>query len=209
MTKQMNDVIPAETKRRTLDRLNEEVRGCTRCRLAATRNHALCGEGNLDARLLLVALAPGAKEDLSNHMFIGPSGDVLDRLLGAAGISRKTLYMTNLIKCLLPKNRRPKMAEIEACSPFVEREIAIVRPRVVVPLGYYATRTILKAYHANPPPARREFRPLYASLIASEGQAIFPLPHPSFLLYSPALEPETAEMYKGLAALLRDFPVIP
>jgi len=201
MAKQIDNVMPAETKRRALDRLNEEVRGCTRCRLATTRAHALCGEGDLDARLLLVALSPGTKEDLSNQMFIGPSGDVLDRLLKAAGISRKTLYITNLIKCLLPKNRRPKMDEIEACSPFVEREIRIVRPRVVVPLGYYATRTILTHYHADPPAARKDFQPLYASLIVSEGQAIFPLPHPSFLLYSPAFEPETTEQYKKLATL--------
>ncbi|MBN2398153.1 MAG: uracil-DNA glycosylase [Deltaproteobacteria bacterium] len=205
----MDDVSPAGTKREAIDRLNEEVRSCTRCRLAATRTHALCGEGSLDARLLLVALAPGAREDLSDAMFVGPSGPVLDRLLGAAGISRETIYMTNLIKCLLPKNRRPKMAEIEACRPFVEREIAIVRPRVVVPLGYYATRTVLTAYRADPPPARRDFRPLYASLIVSDDQAIFPLPHPSFLLYSPALEPGTAEMYSGLAPLIRDAPVVP
>jgi len=205
----MDDVIPAGAKRGAIDRLNGEVRTCTRCRLAATRTHALCGEGSLDARLLLVALAPGTSEDVSNKMFIGPSGPVLDRLLGAAGISRETVYMTNLIKCLLPKNRRPKMAEIEACSPFVQREIAIVRPRVVVPLGYYATRTVLTAYRADPPPAREDFRSLYATLIVSDGQAIFPLPHPSFLLYSPDLEAETAEMYRGLASLAGDAPVVP
>jgi DNA polymerase len=200
----MVDVSPAETKREAIDRLNEEVRTCTRCRLATTRTHALCGEGTLDAHLLLVALSPGTKEDLSNRMFVGPSGPVLDRLLGAAGISRETIYMTNLIKCLLPKNRRPKMDEIEACYPFVEREIAIIRPRVVVPLGYYSTRAVLTHYHADPPPAREDFRPLYASLIVSEGQAIFPLPHPSFLLYSPASEADTADQYKKLATLCNE-----
>jgi len=195
-------VTSTETKKQALDRLNREVSTCTRCRLAATRTHALCGEGDLDARLLLVALSPGTKEDLSDRMFIGPSGPVFDRLLGAAGITRDQIYMTNLIKCLLPKNRRPKMAEIEACSPFVEREIRTICPRVVVPLGYYATRTILTRYHADPPPAREDFRPLYASLIVADGQAIFPLPHPSFLLYRPAFEHETAEMYRKLASLL-------
>ncbi len=194
--------MSTDTKSEAIDRLNEEIRTCARCRLAATRTRSLCGEGTLNARLLLVALSPGTKEDLAGRMFIGPSGPVLDRLLGAADITRDRIYMTNLIKCLLPKNRRPKMAEIEACRPFVEREIAIVRPRVVVPLGYYATRTILTIYNADPPAAREDFRPLYASLIVSEGQAIFPLPHPSFLLYSPSHEPETAEQYKKLAALL-------
>jgi len=194
--------MSTDTKGKTIDRLNEEIRTCARCRLAATRTHPLCGEGTLDARLLLVALSPGTKEDMSGRMFIGPSGPVLDRLLGAADLTRDLIYMTNLIKCLLPKNRRPKMAEIEACRPFVEREIAIVRPRVVVPLGYYATRTILTIYNADPPPAREDFRPLYATRIVSNGQVIFPLPHPSFLLYSPSHEPETAEMYKKLATVL-------
>ncbi len=191
-----------EMKRQAMDRLNDEVRACARCCLAATRNHALCGEGTLDAALLVVALSPGAREDVDDTMFVGPSGPVLDRLLGAAGITRDQVYMTNLIKCLLPKNRRPKMIEIETCYPFVKREIEIIRPSVIVPLGYYATRTILTAYHANPPAARVDFRPLYASLIVSDGQTIFPLPHPSFLLYSPHFEPETAEQYKKLNNLL-------
>jgi len=189
-------------KRQAMDQLNGEVQSCARCRLAATRTHVLCGEGNLDTRMLLVALSPGAREDASNKMFIGPSGPILDRLLGAAGITRDQIYMTNLIKCLLPKNRRPKLVEIETCYSFVKREIEIVRPSVVVPLGYYATRTILTAYHANPPAARDGFRPLYATLIVSDGQAIFPLPHPSFLLYSPNLELDTTKMYCKLQTLL-------
>ena len=198
----MSDVTATEMKRQAMDQLNGEVRSCARCRLAATRTHVLCGEGNLDTRMLLVALSPGAREDASNKMFIGPSGPILDRLLGAAGITRNQIYMTNVIKCLLPKNRRPKLVEIETCYSFVKREIEIVRPSVVVPLGYYATRTILTAYHANPPAARDDFRPLYATLIVSDGQAIFPLPHPSFLLYSPNLELDTTKMYGKLQTLL-------
>jgi len=194
--------MATEMKRQAMDQLNGEVRSCARCRLAATRTHALCGEGTLDAELLLVALSPGARENVADRMFVGPSGPVLDRLLGAARITRDRIYMTNLIKCLLPKNRRPKLVEIETCYPFVKREIEIVRPSVVVPLGYYATRTILAAYHTNPPAARDDFRPLYANLIVSDGQAIFPLPHPSFLLYSPHFEPDTAEQYKKWNELL-------
>ncbi len=90
--------MATEMKRQAMDQLNGEVQSCARCRLAATRTNALRGEGTLDAELLLVAFSPGARENVADRMFVGPSG-VLDRLLGAAGITRDRIYMTNLIKC--------------------------------------------------------------------------------------------------------------
>ncbi|MBN2283249.1 MAG: uracil-DNA glycosylase [Deltaproteobacteria bacterium] len=187
-----------------MEKLNEDVRACEGCRLFLTRTHPLYGEGNLNARLLLVALSPGSAEDLLGRMFIGPSGRVLDQLLNVAGVHRDSIYMTNLIKCMLPKNRRPKMEEIESCRHFLEEEIAIIHPGVIVPLGYYATRTILTKYHADPPSARKDYPGLYGTLIFSDGQKIFPVPHPATLLYNPAFEPGTAELYKQLSVLSRD-----
>lgn len=105
-----------------MKRLNDEIRCCTRCRLSQTRHNSLCGEGSLETRLLLIAQAPGKKEDLEGRMFIGPSGKVLDELLDAAGVKRDEIYMTNLVKCLLPKFRRPREDEIAACSAYLEEE---------------------------------------------------------------------------------------
>jgi DNA polymerase len=82
--------------------VNAEIKRCSRCRLSETRIHALCGEGNLSAKLMLIAQAPGENEDRSGTMFIGPSGKVLDELLKMNDIDRKNIYMTNLIKCMLP-----------------------------------------------------------------------------------------------------------
>lgn len=87
--------------------LNAEIRTCRRCRLAKSRINALCGEGDLHAELMLIAQAPGEKEDREGKMFISPSGRVLDELLAGVGIQREKIYMTNLIKCMLPKNRKP------------------------------------------------------------------------------------------------------
>jgi uracil-DNA glycosylase family 4 len=161
---------------------------------------------------MLVALSPGEKEDDENHMFIGPSGQMLNKLFDAAVIDRESVYMTNLIKCMLPKNRRPKMDETESCSPFLDEEISIIHPEIIVPLGYYATRTIFMKYHANPPAAREDYAKCYGGLIFSNDQKIYPLPHPASLLYNPSFEPETIEKYKKLQTFLHDckwFPSCP
>ncbi|MBN2412844.1 uracil-DNA glycosylase [candidate division KSB1 bacterium] len=190
-----------ENKQKAMNQLNKGLKTCGTCQLSLTRNNVLIGEGSLDTRLLLVALSPGKEEDAHNRMFIGPSGQVLDKLFKTTGIRRDSVYITNLIKCILPKNRRPKMEEIESCSRFLFDEIAIIRPQIIVPLGYYATRTILTKYHADPPPARRDYSPLYGKLLFADNQAIFPLPHPASLLYHPAFEDEAVKNYQKLFIL--------
>ncbi len=99
-----------------INELNREIRECNKCRLYKTRTNAICGEGKLDAKLMLIAQAPGEKEDKYGTMFIGPSGKILNELLESAGIKRKEVYMTNLIKCMLPNYRKPKQDEIKTCS---------------------------------------------------------------------------------------------
>ena len=186
----------------SLDVLNYQIRACKRCRLALTRRHALTGEGNVDSRILFVALSPGAKEDVQNRMFVGPSGQVFNRLLNEVGIERKTVYMTNLVKCLLPKNRKPKEDEIAACGYFLDEEIAIIRPEVVVPLGYYATRSVLIKFKAEPLIRDAGFRKINGQILSLDEIKVLPLTHPSALLYNPAYEPETIEKYKKLKAFL-------
>ena len=201
---QQFSLIENEEKQESLEILNYQIMACKRCSLSVTRKHALVGEGNIDARIMFVALSPGVKEDLKNQMFIGPSGQVLDKLLNAAGIDRNLVFMTNLIKCMLPKNRKPKVDEIESCSKFLDEEVSIIHPEVIVPLGYYATRTILTKYHADPLAARKDFVKIYGRLIFSDDQKILSLPHPASLLYNPSFEPETIEKYKKLQILLHD-----
>lgn len=191
-------------KKKVMKQLNKQVKTCTNCQLSQTRTNTLCGEGDLNARLLLVALSPGKEEDAHNKMFVGPSGRILDKLFKAAHIRRDMVYMTNLIKCMLPKNRRPKMNEIESCKPFLDDEITIIQPQIIVPLGYYATRTILKKYDADPPAARKDFSSLYGTLIFSNDQTIFPLPHPASLLYHPDYESQATDHYKKLSVLLHE-----
>jgi DNA polymerase len=185
-------------KQESLDVLNYQIRSCEKCGLHATRKHALVGEGDINANIMFIALSPGAKEDIQNKMFVGPSGKVFNKLLHAAGIKRDQIFMTNLVKCILPKNRKPKASEIESCSQFLNDEISIIRPKVIVPLGYYATRSILLKFGANPNDVAMNFKNINGRLLNLNGVRVYPLTHPSALLYNPSFETITIEKYKKL-----------
>jgi uracil-DNA glycosylase family 4 len=192
------------SKKKALEGFYDRIGDCARCRLSLTRKHVLAGEGDVEARIMIVALSPGEKEDAENRMFIGPSGQILDKLFREAGIEREGVYMTNLIKCTLPKCRRPKMDEIGTCRELLDEEISIVQPEIIVPLGYYATRTILTKYHADPPAARKDFKKKYGILLYADDQKILPLPHPATLLYDPSFELETIVKYRTLKTLMQE-----
>ena len=189
-------------KQESLDVLNFHIRACERCNLSVTRKHALTGEGNIDASIMFVALSPGAKENSQNRMFIGPSGQAFNKLLHASGIDRKLVFMTNLVKCMLPKNRKPKADEIDTCSQFLFDEISIIQPEVIVPLGSFATRAILTKYQADPQSTGMSFSNINGRLLSINNENIFPLPHPAALLYNPSFEPDIIEKYRKLKTFL-------
>jgi len=194
-----------------IDELNRMIRGCKRCRLSETRMNAICGEGNLNAKIMLIAQAPGEKEDKAGRMFVGPSGEVLDELLSSAGIRRDEIYMTNLIKCMLPRYRKPKQDEIEACSSYLDKEIELINPKVLVPLGYYAIRYIFQKYKIQVP-SKVEFPKVFGKLFLAENRKILPLAHPASCLYNPSLKEDLIKSYRKLQVLSRDckwYPVCP
>jgi uracil-DNA glycosylase family 4 len=194
-----------------LSDLNEQIRVCGRCRLSQTRVHALCGEGDPRARLMLVAQAPGQKEDLEGAMFIGPSGRVLDDLLEVAGVPRERIYMTNLVKCFLPRYRKPKLDEIRTCSGYLDAEIELVDPAVIAPLGYFAIRHLFEKYQL-PMPEKSEFKTLIGRLLLAGGRRIYPLRHPSALLHNRSLQLEMESTYRKLGIFLAEckwYPVCP
>jgi len=187
-----------------IEDLNEKIRKCKKCRLWNTRTNVLCGEGNLNAELMLVAQAPGEHEDTGGQMFIGPSGKVLDELLRESGINRKEIYMTNLIKCMLPKYRKPKQDEIKTCSQYLEKEMKLIDPAVISPLGYYATRYIFEECGIAMPETKPEFPKICGKLFLRRDKKIFPLPHPAALLYNDSLREEMINNYRKLKVLLMD-----
>lgn len=122
-------------KLQRMRRLRDRADACTRCSLSGSRTRAVVGSGSLDASVVLVGEAPGRKEDETGLPFVGSAGRLLDRLLAEAGLSREGVFITNIVKCRPPGNRRPKRTEVEPCEPYLDEQLSIIRPRVVAPMG--------------------------------------------------------------------------
>lgn len=128
-----------------LEALSRLVAGCTRCPLHETRKSPVFGEGAPDARVVCVGEAPGAREDETGRPFVGRAGKLLDRLLLTIGLPRESVYICNVLKSRPPNNRDPSPDEVRACSPYLLRQLALVRPEVIVAFGAYAARTLLES----------------------------------------------------------------
>jgi DNA polymerase len=190
-----------------------ECGACRRCGLAATRQQVVVGRGNPNARLLLVGEAPGAEEEACGQPFVGRSGRLLEAMLAAAGLdSERDLYIANVIKCRPPGNRKPSRTEIEACRPWLERQIDLVRPQLVLLVGATALEALLgikggitrlrgqwlhlEASQGPDQPslhqavqgkrAQSPRSPLRWPEQGDGGIALMPLLHPSYLLRNPS-----------------------
>lgn len=127
------------------DELAEEAAGCTRCDLAAGRTNVVFGVGSRRARLMFVGEGPGRDEDLRGEPFVGRSGKLLDRLMAEElGMDRTQCYVANIVKCRPPNNRDPRPAEMAACRPYLDGQLSLIRPAVIVTLGNVATRALLE-----------------------------------------------------------------
>ena len=124
--------------------LESAARICTACRLAQTRTQVVFGVGDPDADVLLVGEAPGFNEDLQGEPFVGAAGQLLNRLLGEIGLSRDDVYIANVIKCRPPNNRDPAQDEVDSCKDYLRAQITLIDPNVVVTLGNFATKLLLR-----------------------------------------------------------------
>jgi DNA polymerase len=122
----------------SMKELEAQVKTCQLCRLAKTRTRAVPGEGNTRAEVMFIGEGPGYHEDKQGRPFVGAAGQFLNELLDIAGLSRESVYITNVVKCRPPNNRPPMPDEIVACAPYLERQIALINPRVIVTLGRYS-----------------------------------------------------------------------
>jgi len=127
----------------TLKEVEARSVGCQNCELAGGRTNVVFGAGNPNARLLFIGEAPGRDEDIQGVPFVGRSGQLLNKILEAAGIERDDVYIANIIKCRPPGNRTPLTNEIEACIPYLGRQVALIAPKVICTLGLPATQTLL------------------------------------------------------------------
>ena len=132
----------AADRREDLVALYKEARGCTRCPLHQTRTQVVFGAGNADADLMFVGEAPGFHEDQQGIPFVGRAGQLLNELLQEQGMDRDDVFIANVLKSRPPDNRDPQPAEIEACRPYLERQVELIEPRVICTLGNFATKLL-------------------------------------------------------------------
>jgi uracil-DNA glycosylase family 4 len=135
--------MPSKHPRDPLTNLSLKIRGCTLCKLSRTRKNAVAGEGSCSVKVMLVGEGPGRQEDLEGKPFVGSSGRILDSALSKAGIKRSDVFITNVVKCRPPNNRRPQSNELIACMGHLERQISLVSPKIICILGSTAYRSLL------------------------------------------------------------------
>jgi DNA polymerase len=172
------------------------VEGCTRCHLSAGRHKIVFGQGPEPARLMLIGEAPGAQEDKQGLPFVGPAGQLLERMLSAVGLTRAEVYITNIVKCRPPENRDPRPEEVAACRPFLEAQVRALTPHVICALGRPAAQALLET---DAPISALRGR--WASF---QGIPLLPTFHPAFLLRDPARKAEAYKDLKALAHALAD-----
>ena len=158
--------------------IRSDLGECTRCKLHGQgRTQIVFGVGNPSAEIMFVGEAPGADEDIQGEPFVGRAGQLLTKMIEAMGFKRHEVYIANVLKCRPPNNRNPEPDEIEQCEPFLFRQIASIQPKVIIALGAFAARTLLKTQD----PISR----LRGRVYSFRGAQLIPTFHPSFLLRSP------------------------
>ena len=161
-----------------LKKLREEIGDCKRCRLSNNRTHIVFGEGNPQAELVFIGEAPGREEDIQGRPFVGDAGKLLTRLIEKMGFTRKDVYIANIVKCRPPMNRDPEADEIATCRGFLERQIEIIRPKVIMSLGRIAAQTLTGSIKTRISAMRGHF-------VDYEGIPLMPTFHPAYLIRNP------------------------
>ena len=181
----------------TLDLIESDIgRDCRRCKLCTLgRSQIVFGVGNPKARLMFVGEAPGEEEDKRGEPFVGRAGQLLTKIIEAIGLTRDQVYIANVIKCRPPGNRNPEGDEVEQCEPFLFRQIDVIQPRVIVPLGKFAAQSLLKTMDPITKLRGKQFD--------YRGAALIPTFHPAYLLRNPSAKREVWEDMKKVRAILQ------
>lgn len=177
----------------TLDQIASLVRNCVDCPLARGRTNAVPGEGNPQAEVMFIGEGPGFQEDRQGRPFVGPAGKLLDGLLASIGAKREDVFIANMVKCRPPDNRDPAPAEMAACTKYLDRQIELINPKLIVTLGRFAFGRYFPGEGITK--ARGKLR-------EKDGQKIFPVLHPAAVLRREELRPTMIDDFKVIADIL-------
>jgi uracil-DNA glycosylase family 4 len=173
------------SKQDHLKTIETEVKACRKCGLWKSRKNPVAGEGNPHAAVMFIGEAPGYWEDVRGRPFVGAAGKLLDEMLSRIGLSRSEVYIGNILKCRPPENRDPLPIEVKACTPFLDRQIQIIEPRLIVTLGRHSTSYILsKAGFKDVEGITRLRGRVYRADVLGLRVSVIPMYHPAAALYS-------------------------
>lgn len=201
-----NIIVNNDNKHKQLVVLQEEVKQCKKCHLWKTRINTVFGEGDINAELMFVGEGPGYEEDKQGRPFVGPAGELLTKIISAMGLSREKVYITNVVKChplrepdpyLRNNDRPPTQQEISSCLPYLEKQIEIIRPKVICCLGSTAARVLTGENLPITELCGKIFG--YEKL---QGVKIVPTYHPAALLRNPSLKKQTWNDMKTIMKIL-------
>lgn len=178
--------------------LEARAQACLKCRLHEVRTKVVFGEGDLRARLVFVGEGPGYEEDQSGRPFVGRAGQLLDKIISAMGLARPAVYICNVVKCRPPENRTPAPEEAAACWPYLEEQLMLLRPKVIVALGSPAAKTLLRTSEG--------ITSLRGQWREWRGIRVMPTYHPAFVLrqYTPTIRGQVWEDMRKVAEYLKE-----
>jgi len=176
--------IHDEAKSRQIEAIAEEIKNCRKCSLSKIRTNPVPGEGNANASIVLIGEAPGYWEDRKGRPFVGAAGKVLDEALEKIGIKRTEIFITNVLKCRPPGNRDPHLEEIRACTPFLDRQLKIIKPQFIVTLGRHSTSYLFSKMNLNFDGISKVRGRIYEVRFADWKCYVMPTYHPAAALYN-------------------------
>lgn len=184
--------------------LEAEILSCRKCRLHNNRRNPVPGEGNKLSPVIFIGEAPGEREDESGRPFVGPAGVLLTELIEAIGYKRSDFYITNIVKCRPPSNRDPEDDEIEACLPYLLKQLELIKPQIIIALGRHAARTLFKLSSLKWSSMMTQHGKVYTASLMGREVRIVPTYHPASALYRPHLKKELEKDFKQVIKPLVD-----
>jgi len=185
-------------KKKALDKIECFVKKCKKCSLHKTRINPVFGEGFFNARIMFIGEAPGRNEEKSGRPFVGRAGKIFDEMLKSIGLNRYNVYISNILKCRPPKNRNPSKIEIKKCSEYIDKQIKIINPDIIVPMGNYANNYIFNKFKLKFEKISKIHGKIYSVNSYHEKLKIIPIHHPAAAIYNKNIKNN----------LLNDFKII-
>lgn len=183
-------------KKKALDGIESIVKNCKDCNLHKTCSNYVFGEGNLNARIMFIGEAPGKKEDELGRPFVGRAGRIFDDMLDSIKLSRDDVYISNILKCRPPKNRNPLKSEIEKCIKYIDKQIEIINPDIITPLGNYAISYIFYKFKLKFEKINKIHGKIYSVNSTFNKLKIIPIYHPAAVVYNKKIKNIILEDFK-------------